>query len=137
MSTDVKRNLFPLFHDKPEETEFEKLLFIQKSKYNFDSNNVQNSKRKKIKIAHTEESEKDEDSLDEKLNYIFEKDNNIKNKMRKSKTSGSCKCNKTNCSNNYCNCLKNGFKCDILCSCTDCGNKDNSLDKLLNKKLKR
>lgn len=36
--------------------------------------------------------------------------------------SKGCSCTNYRCLKNYCGCHKNGFKCNPLCKCTDCGN---------------
>jgi hypothetical protein len=123
---EVKKNLFPLLHDitYTDDNEIEKLICIQKPKYGRES------KRASVEIVQQEET------LEDKLNYIFDKEKNVKNELRKVKPTNSCKCGKTNCSKYYCNCLRNGIKCDILCTCTNCSNVNGDII-LLNKKHKK
>jgi hypothetical protein len=118
--SEVKKNLFPLLETTDD---LENLLHVQKSKYTF------NEVKKKVTIVQQEES------LEDKLNYIFDKEKNVKTELKKLKFSNSCRCGRTNCTKYYCNCLRNGIKCDILCSCKNCNNKTGLM--FLNKKIKR
>jgi hypothetical protein len=108
--TEVKKNLSNMFRDDTEDNDLIKLISNKKKKY-FE----------KVK------DEEDDYDIDEKLNYIFEKERPVK-------VSNICRCNKTACSKYYCNCLRNGAKCKFSCSCTNCLN-NGSEKKFLNKKV--
>jgi hypothetical protein len=107
--TGVKKNLSFMFKDDPESDNLVKLISDKKKKY-FG------------KVRDEEEFD-----IDEKLNYIFDKEKTVK-------VTNSCRCNKTACSKYYCNCLRSGFKCDFLCSCTNCSNNASEI-KFLGKKV--
>lgn len=76
--------------------------------------------------------------VDDMLDYILDPCNNIKKEYQKVKKNSSCKCQKTSCSKYSCNCLRNGNRCDLLCSCKNCENKSEiSMTELICKKVKR
>ena len=115
--SEIKKNLSYMFKDD-----------------NIDILNTVKDKKNKLfnrKIFSSEKKEEPFKDIDDKLNYIFESD------IKKIKVSNSCKCSKTNCSKYYCNCLRNGFKCDFLCSCNNCANAPDMNIKFLNKKISR
>lgn len=89
-----------------------------------DSNYHSNTKSYLSKFSIEQEREDLSDKeLEEKLNYILDPTNNIKKEQRKAKTTNSCKCAKTGCNKFSCNCLRNNLKCDFLCSCKNCQNR--------------
>lgn len=92
--------------------------------------NLREKLDKKKKFLKVEEKMKKENfknelesDLNEKLNYIFDPETNVKKGYAKEKKSNSCKCAKSNCTKFLCSCLRNGLKCDFLCSCKNCENK--------------
>jgi hypothetical protein len=100
------------------------------------------NKKKNIIFIKDEENKDNETysniDVNEMLDYIFDPGNNVKKEYEKVKKSNSCKCKKTNCTKYSCNCLRNGNKCDLLCSCKNCQNKDEiSMADLICKKIKR
>ncbi len=106
----------------------------------FNSKNDFSDLKEKLKYSKPlhliKEDSDDKDYLDvevdDMLEYIFDPSNNLKKEYEKNKTSNSCKCKKTGCSKYSCSCLRNGNKCDFLCSCKTCGNKkDESIKRTL------
>jgi hypothetical protein len=102
------------------------------------------AKKKKIIFMKDEKKKNNDDEtyscidVNEMLDYIFDPGNNLKKEYEKVKKSNSCKCKKTSCSKYSCNCLRNGNKCDLLCSCKNCENKEEiSMADLISKKIKR
>jgi len=102
------------------------------------------AKKKKIIFIKDEKNKDNDDEnysyidVDEMLDYIFDPGNNLKKEYEKVKKGNSCKCKKTSCSKYSCNCLRNGNKCDLLCSCKNCENKEEiSMSDLISKKVKR
>ena len=59
--------------------------------------------------------------------------NKIEN-IKKNKIKIICKCNKSNCSNNYCPCFSKNMKCNLECNCKDCKNNINYFKNIMEKK---
>lgn len=85
---------------------------------------ILDGKKKKVFYQNENDNNKtyDDEIMKDQLDYIFDPRNNIRKEHTKNNKT-SCKCLKTQCSKYFCSCLKNGQKCDILCSCKSCYNK--------------
>jgi hypothetical protein len=113
----VKKNLLPKLEEELPDSETNKKL---EEKKNF------------INILDSEYD------INRKLDYIFNPESDFKKEYSKIKKSNSCKCSKTNCMKFSCNCLRNGIKCDILCGCKNCDNKQKeTISDLLSRKTMR
>ena len=65
-------------------------------------------------------------------NFSYSKNlnNQIDNQNNQKAVYSICKCKKVECLKYSCSCLKSGNRCNNLCSCMNCKNKDSNLFKI-------
>ena len=84
--------------------------------YNYYSENKNNKKIKK--------------NNNDNFSYSKNLNNQIDNQNNQKAVYSICKCKKVECLKYSCSCLKSGNRCNNLCSCMNCKNKDSNLFKI-------
>ena len=106
------------------------------NKENYSNNNFNNLLNKNEiidDINYINSTEKKNEKKNKKI-LCNDKNNNISINLNNNETQKNscslCKCKKVECLKYSCSCLKSGNKCNNLCGCTNCKNKENYIFKI-------